>query len=114
MRSARAMKINKKSGLIQFILVIVIAVAILGYLGIDLKTFAESEGVRKNVSYTISAGKSLWSNHLKQPALAAWNAVAVKLIWDRGVMRFFGDEDETGEQATTTPVQQSAVATTTH
>lgn len=67
--------------MIRIIIFIIIAVIILSYLGINIRSFTESDIFQGNVSYLWGGAKYLWNNHLAGPARYLWYDVFNKLIW---------------------------------
>jgi len=72
--------INKQGGLIKMIIIIVIAIAILSYFGIDIKEFFTSDQFQKNFGYVWGFIKDTWSNYLAEPAIKLWG-IWVQNIW---------------------------------
>jgi hypothetical protein len=63
---------NKQGGLIKLIILIVIAIAVLSYFGIDIKNFFTSEQAQKNFGYIWNFLKDIWSTYLTVPAHKLW------------------------------------------
>lgn len=74
-------KNNKQSGFIKMIIIIIIAIAILSYYGIDIKNFFTSDLVQKNLNYVWSGIVYIWSNFLVDPATYLWG-IWVNYIWE--------------------------------
>jgi len=76
------MKFNKtkKQGLIKMIIIIIIAIAILSYFGVDIKNFFTSPQAQKNFGYVWDIIKDVWNNYLAAPADKLW-AVWIQYIW---------------------------------
>ncbi len=74
--------IQQKGGLIKTILIIVIAIAILSYLGFDLKKIFESDQSKSNFSYVWNGIVYAWTHYLRQPAEYFWRVVVVGFIWN--------------------------------
>lgn len=51
---------EKSGGLIKMIIVIIIAILILSYFGIDLKNFINSDQVQKNLGYAWGIVVKIW------------------------------------------------------
>jgi hypothetical protein len=64
------MRTTDQSGLIKMILIILLAVALLGYFGISVRKFFDSPTVRDNVLYTWNLMVHVWTVYLKEPAFA--------------------------------------------
>ncbi|OHA46529.1 MAG: hypothetical protein A2541_00290 [Candidatus Taylorbacteria bacterium RIFOXYD2_FULL_36_9] len=56
---------NKQGGLIKMIIIIIIAIAILSYYGVDIKDFVTSPQVQKNFSFVWN----LWLQYIWDPFL---------------------------------------------
>ena len=63
---------NKQAGLIKMIIIIVIAIAILSWYGVDIKEFFTSPQAQKNFGYVWNIIKDVWTNYLAGPAQKAW------------------------------------------
>lgn len=72
---------NKKGGLIQTIVIILIAVIILSMLGFDLQKIVASDLVQKNFAYLRDAAVALWNSYLATPFRFFWDTVVVGLLW---------------------------------
>lgn len=62
------------------IIIIIIAVAILSYFGVDLKEFFASEQFRKNWGYITNFISEVWVKYLADPASYLWG-IWVTYIW---------------------------------
>lgn len=69
-------------GLIRTIVIIVIAILIVSYFGINLRALVTSSTTQDNISYVTTGAINLWNNYLKTPVTYVWNEVFVKLIWN--------------------------------
>lgn len=58
---------NKQQGLINWIILIVIALIILGYYGIDVRKIIEKPETQENISYVTKKVIYAWENYLKAP-----------------------------------------------
>jgi len=65
--------INKKSGFIKLIIIIVIAIIVLSWYGFDLKKVVESDQVQANLHYVWDHIVSFWNAYLLAPATYLWN-----------------------------------------
>jgi Holliday junction DNA helicase RuvB len=63
---------NKQGGLIKMIIVIIIAIAILSWYGMDIKDFFTSPQAQKNFGYVWTFLKDAWTNYLAVPAHKVW------------------------------------------
>lgn len=68
-------------GFIKFIILLIIAVIVLGYFGISLRTvFKEGGATRDNLEYAWQIVRTVWENYLRAPAYYCWN-VFYNLLW---------------------------------
>ena len=82
------MKINKATGqrgLIKIILMVVIALLVISYFGINLRALVNSPTTQDNVSYVSSTTVNIWNNYLKVPVTYIWNEIFVALIWNPAI-----------------------------
>ena len=73
--------INRNSGFIKIILIILIGILILSYFKIDLRSVAESPESQSNFSYVKGIVVTVWTNYLAKPASYLWNYVFIELLW---------------------------------
>ncbi len=71
---------NKEQGLVKMIILIVVAIAVLSYFGVDIKAFFTSEQFQKNMGYIWTFIKDGWNNYLAAPAGAVWG-IWVNYVW---------------------------------
>ena len=71
---------NKTAGLVKLIIIIIIAVAILSYYNVDIKTFVTSEQFQRNMGYIWSFIKDVWFNYLAAPAQKGWE-MFIDHVW---------------------------------
>ena len=74
-------KINKQSGLIKFIFIIIIGIIVLSYFGFDIKNIIESPRTQENLSYVWGMVSGVWNNYLAAPAKYLWNDIFINLLW---------------------------------
>jgi hypothetical protein len=72
--------INKEQGLIKMIILIVIAIAILSYYGVDIKDFFTSPQFQKNFGYVTEFIGDTWTTYLAEPAGRVWD-IWVSYVW---------------------------------
>ena len=72
----------REGGLIKTILLIVIAILVVSYFGINLRALVTSPTTQDNVTYVTTAAINLWNNYLKGPVTYLWNEVFLSLIWN--------------------------------
>ena len=75
------MKMNRKGGFIQLIIIIVIGLLILSYFGISLQGVVESPVGQSNLHYVTNGISYVWVNYLSVPFDYLWNTVFLGLIW---------------------------------
>lgn len=68
--------------MIKYIILAIILLAILSFLGFNIRSFIESDIVQNNFGYVWNAVKYGWDNFLARPAEYLWNDVFVDLIWE--------------------------------
>ncbi len=72
---------NQGFGVIGFIIILIIAVIVLGYFGISLRTlFGGGTTTRDNLDYAWQMIKYVWDNYLTVPAYYVWN-IFYNLLW---------------------------------
>jgi hypothetical protein len=71
---------KKEQGLVKMIILIIIAIAILSWYGVDIKEFFTSEQVQKNFGYIWNFIKNIWSDYLAGPFSTLWN-VWLEYVW---------------------------------
>ena len=74
--------IGKSRGFITTIVIIVIALAILGFFGYNVADIANSPTVQNNLNYAWSLVKYVWQNYLQVPAVWIWEKIVIGLGWD--------------------------------
>ena len=80
--------LNTQSGFIKLILLVIIAILVLGYFNIDLKSLAEKPSTKNNIGYVVSLGSKAWNNYLSKPVLYFWNNIFVGILWEAFVNNF--------------------------
>lgn len=68
-------KNNKEAGLIKMIIIIIIAIAILSWYGVDIKEFVNSEPVQKNFGYVWNFITGIWNDYLAGPIHKLWGII---------------------------------------
>jgi len=71
---------NKQEGLVRMIILIIIAIAVLSWYGVDIKAFFTSEQFQKNIGYIWNFISDAWTNYLAEPAAKVWG-IWVQYIW---------------------------------
>ncbi len=88
------MKSNLKSpesnkGIIRFIILIIIAIAVLSYFGFDLRKIFESDLAKNNFAYVWNWAVYAWDNFLKAPVEYVWNTVIIGILWNLAIQPLF-------------------------
>lgn len=83
------MKINRQSGFIRLILLIVVVILVLSYFGVSLRQVATSTTGQDNFGFLKETGikiwnfcLSIWNQYLEQKALFIWNDIIIKYGWN--------------------------------
>lgn len=66
---------NPQSGLIGWIILIIVAIAVLSYFGFNFQTFFSSPTVHQNFVYVWNSVLYVWNNFLAVPATFVWNFI---------------------------------------
>ncbi len=74
--------INKQSGFIKLIFIIVVAIIILSYFGFDLRSIVEAPETQGNIGYVWGGVVYVWENWLAGPISYLWNDIFIDLLWD--------------------------------
>ncbi len=71
---------KKEQGFIKFIVIIIIAVLILSYYGINLEEIAKSPAARANFGFIKESVLWIWNVILKTPVMFIWDVILMPLI----------------------------------
>lgn len=82
-------KINYKKGIIGIFIVIVSTVALLSYLGIDVRGIAEKPEVKKGIAYVSEISKNIWDKYLKQNVSVATKYISDNKLIEKGAALTF-------------------------
>lgn len=72
---------NKQSGLIQWIIIIIVVILILSYFGFDIRALINDPQTQDNFSVVWGFVVDLWEDYLRIPVLWIWNNI-VSFIWN--------------------------------
>lgn len=74
---------NKNGGIsiLKIIIIIAIAILVLSYFRISIKSVVESPTGQENINYVQGSTKSVWDKYLKDPAYYLWHDVWVNIFW---------------------------------
>lgn len=78
-------KQNSQAGLIKMIIVIIIAIALLSWYGVDIKDFFTSPQAQKNFGYVWNFISGIWNDYLAGPIHKLWGIITA----------IFGSDDST-------------------
>ena len=71
---------NTNKGLIEMIIIIIIALIILGYFGFNIGNVLSSPNVQANLSWAWNVVLTIWS-YISAPIVWLWNTFVLGLIW---------------------------------
>lgn len=71
---------NQGFGLISFIIILIIAIIVLGYFGISIRSIFGGGTSRDNLDYAWQTVKYVWDTYLTVPAYYCWN-IFYNLLW---------------------------------
>jgi len=74
-------RINPESGLVQWIILIIIALLVLSYFGFSLRDLGEDETTQDNFTFVTQWLGFVWENYLKAPSEWIWENI-VSFIWN--------------------------------
>lgn len=72
---------NQNRGFVKLIIMIVIALLVLSYFGLNLRNIVNSPTGQDNFGYVKTLTVNVWNNYLKKPANYLWNDIWIPLIW---------------------------------
>lgn len=70
-----------KRGLIQTIIIIVIALIILGYFGFNVADIIKGPTVQTNLTTVWNFVLKIWNNYLVGPVIYVWDKFVVGVLW---------------------------------
>lgn len=74
--------IQRNTGLIKFIILIVILIIVLSYFNIDIRGIIETPQTQENLSYVWGVVIFVWTEYLSSPVLYFWNNIFIDLLWE--------------------------------
>jgi len=74
---------KSQNGFIKAIVLIIIAISILIYFGLDVKGWISSPNVQAVISKIGTWVSWLWLNIIKEPALWIWNEIIIGILWEK-------------------------------
>lgn len=78
-------KHSNERGFIRTIIIIVIALLILSYFGLNIRDIVNSPAGKDNFTYTQEVMIKVWNNYLKKPVTYLWNDIFLDLIWEPAI-----------------------------
>lgn len=78
------MKSKRQGGLIQLLIIILIALIILGYYGISVRQAVDNPTSQDNISYVSNGIVYVWDEYLQAPASYLWG-IFVNDIWNASI-----------------------------
>lgn len=78
-------KINLKKGIIGIFVLIVSAVALLTYLGIDIRGIAEKPEVKKGIVYATENSQIIWDKYLKNNFATATKYISENKLVEKSI-----------------------------
>ena len=73
---------QKNTGLIRFIILIVIGLIVLSYFNDNVQSVVESPIAQENLGYVWGIVTFVWTEYLASPLLYFWNNIFITLLWD--------------------------------
>ena len=70
------------TGLIKFILLVIILIIVLSYFNIDIRGIIEAPQTKENFGYLWGWSVFIWSEYLSNPILYFWNNIFIDLLWE--------------------------------
>lgn len=75
-------RIAGEGGLIKAVILIVIALLIVSYFGINLRQVVNDPVTQDNFGYVATSTITIWDKYLKIPATYIWKDVFLDLVWE--------------------------------
>jgi len=72
-------------GLVKTVIMIVVALLILSYFGLNIRTIVNSPAGQENFSYAQELMVKVWDGFLKKPVMYLWKDIFLDLIWNPAV-----------------------------
>ena len=80
--------------MVKWIVIGIIALIILGNLGVDIRKSVNSPITQSNLEYIKEVVSFVWNKYLEQPAKFIWKEVFIEYIWKPGVKLITGKVKE--------------------
>jgi ABC-type phosphate/phosphonate transport system permease subunit len=69
-------------GLVKMVILIVIALILLAYLGLNLREITSSPTFIDNWEFIKNLCSNVWNNYLKVPFTFIWSKVFIPFVWE--------------------------------
>jgi uncharacterized membrane protein len=79
-------KTKAKQGFVKMVILLIIALLVLSYLGIDLKSTVESQQNKQNFSYVWGYTSAFWDKYCAGPAAWIWQNIIIDIVWEKGIL----------------------------
>ena len=98
-------------GFIRTILLIIVALLVISYFGLNIRAIVNSPAGKDNFTYTQEIMINIWNNYLKGPSTYLWNDIFLDLIWVPAIENLQkikdGGQDSIVEQSPKLPSSRS-------
>jgi len=92
-------------GLIKMILIIIAALLIISYFGINLRDLVNAPTTQDNITYVATTTVTVWDSYLKVPATYLWQNIFLDLIWNPSMHNLIEARNgQTLDIASSTPI----------
>jgi hypothetical protein len=81
--------VHQNRGLMKMIVLIVIALILLAYFGLNLREITSSQIFTDNWEFLKNLCLNIWSNYLKIPFTFIWSKVFIPFVWNPIVDNIF-------------------------
>ena len=96
--------------MVRAIIVIIIALLILSYFGLNIRAIVNSPAGHENFTYVQELMLKIWNNYLKVPVMYLWH-LFIDLIWNPAIENLTkiknGEPDSLRSAAPTIPTPQA-------
>ncbi|MEK7646539.1 MAG: hypothetical protein AAB381_02490 [Patescibacteria group bacterium] len=79
------LKKHTQGGFIRTIILIVIALLIISYFGLNLRDLADEPTTQDNFHYALQLVSDIWNNYLEKPFMYVWKEIFLDLIWNPAI-----------------------------
>ncbi len=78
MHMTHSNNLTTNQGFIKLIIIVIVAVIILGYYGLDVRKVVEGPTVQKNLAYVGHVASDIWNGYLKAAVVFIWEVIRHK------------------------------------